>query len=106
MIAPRQQAIVDIGSNSIRLVVFGGAPRAPVVLYNEKLMAGLGRGVVATGRLDTGAVEVALAGLARFAELIGAMELDSLDVVATAAVREAENGTAFLNRVRALGLPA
>ena len=106
MIAPRLQAIVDIGSNSIRLVVFGGAPRAPVVLYNEKLMAGLGRGVVATGRLDAGAVKVALAGLARFAELIGAMELDSLDVVATAAVREAENGAAFLEEVRALGLPA
>ena len=106
MIAPRQQAIVDIGSNSIRLVVFGGAPRAPVVLYNEKLVAGLGRGVVATGRLDAGAVKVALAGLARFAELIGAMDLDSLDVVATAAVREAENGAAFLDQVRALGLPA
>ena len=106
MIAPRLQAIVDIGSNSIRLVVFGGAPRAPVVLYNEKLMAGLGRGVVATGRLDAGAVKVALAGLARFAELIGAMDLDTLDVVATAAVREAENGAAFLDRVRALGLPA
>ena len=104
--APGQQAIVDIGSNSIRLVVFGGAPRAPVVLYNEKLMAGLGRGVVATGRLDAGAVKVALAGLARFAELIAAMDLASLDVVATAAVREAENGEEFLIAVRALGLPA
>lgn len=106
MNAPRQQAIVDIGSNSIRLVVFGGAPRAPVVLYNEKLMAGLGRGVVATGRLDPSAVKVALAGLARFAELIRAMDLDSLDVVATAAVREAEDGEEFLVAVRALGLPA
>ncbi|QGN55944.1 Ppx/GppA family phosphatase [Novosphingobium sp. Gsoil 351] len=106
MSAPRQQAIVDIGSNSIRLVVFGGAPRAPVVLYNEKLMAGLGRGVVASGRLDQGAVRVALAGLARFAELIRAMDLDSLDVVATAAVREAENGEEFLAAVRDLGLPA
>ena len=104
--APGQQAIVDIGSNSIRLVVFGGAPRAPVVLYNEKLMAGLGRGVVATGRLDPGAVKVALAGLARFAALIAPMELDSLDVVATAAVREAEDGAAFLKQVRALGLDA
>ena len=103
---PRQQAIVDIGSNSIRLVVFGGAPRAPVVLYNEKLMAGLGRGVVATGRLEPGAVKVALAGLARFAALIAAMDLDTLDVVATAAVREAENGAAFLEQVRALGLAA
>ena len=103
---PRHQAIVDIGSNSIRLVVFGGAPRAPVVLYNEKLMAGLGRGVIATGRLDPGAVKIALAGLARFAALIAAMDLDSLDVVATAAVREAENGAAFLDQVRALGLDA
>lgn len=106
MSVPGRQAIIDIGSNSIRLVVFGGAVRAPVVLYNEKLMAGLGRGVVASGRLDAGAVKVALAGLARFARLVGAMTLDSLDVVATAAVREAENGEEFLEAVRALGLPA
>ena len=46
MSVPGRQAIIDIGSNSIRLVVFGGAVRAPVVLYNEKLMAGLGRGVI------------------------------------------------------------
>ncbi|MDP3674782.1 MAG: Ppx/GppA family phosphatase [Novosphingobium sp.] len=106
MSVPGRQAIIDIGSNSIRLVVFGGAVRAPVVLYNEKLMAGLGRGVVASGRLDPGAVKVALAGLARFAKLTGAMELASLDIVATAAVREAANGAEFLDRVRALGLPA
>lgn len=106
MSALRRQAIIDIGSNSIRLVVFGGAARAPVVLYNEKVMAGLGRGVVASGRLDPAATEMAVAGLARFAALTGAMELDSRDVVATAAVREAENGAEFLDRVRALGLPA
>ena len=106
MNAPGRQAIIDIGSNSIRLVVFGGAARAPVVLYNEKLMAGLGRGVVASGRLDPGAVRVALAGLARFAALTRAMTLDSLDVVATAAVREAANGEEFLVSVRELGLPA
>ena len=106
MSAPRRQAIIDIGSNSIRLVVFGGAARAPVVLYNEKVMAGLGRGVVASGRLDPAAIDVALAGLARFAALTAAMDLDSLDVVATAAVREADNGAKFLDQVRALGLPA
>ena len=106
MSVPGRQAIIDIGSNSIRLVVFGGAVRAPVVLYNEKLMAGLGRGVVADGRLDPRAVRVALAGLARFAALTRAMTLDSLDVVATAAVREAANGEEFLAAVRALGLPA
>lgn len=100
------RAIVDIGSNSIRLVVFGGAPRAPVVLYNEKIMAGLGRGVVAGGRLDPGTVAVALAGLARFAALLDGMDLASLRVVATAAVREAVDGAEFIEAVRALGLPA
>ncbi len=103
---PTRQAIVDIGSNSIRLVVFGGAPRAPVVLYNEKIMAGLGNGVVGTGTLDPATVATALAGLTRFAALLGRMELDSLQVVATAAVREASDGAEFIQAVRALGLPA
>ena len=101
-----RRAIIDIGSNSIRLVVFGGAPRAPVVLYNEKIMAGLGRGVVQGGRLDPATAAVALAGLERFAVLLGGMDLASLRVVATAAVREAEDGAEFIEAVRALGLPA
>ncbi|MDE2563836.1 MAG: Ppx/GppA family phosphatase [Sphingomonadales bacterium] len=99
------QAIVDIGSNSIRLVVFGGAARAPVVLYNEKVMAGLGRGVIETGALDPEGMAVALAGLDRFAGLIAGMDLASLRVVATAAVREASNGPDFVKQVQALGLP-
>lgn len=99
------QAIIDIGSNSIRLVVFGGAARAPVVLYNEKIMAGLGRGVIETGALDPESIAVALAGLDRFARLIAGMQIAALRVVATAAVREASNGAAFVEQVRALGLP-
>ena len=101
-----RRAIVDIGSNSIRLVVFGGPPRAPSVLFNEKLMAGLGRGVVALGRLDPDSVTSALAGLARFAALLQLMKPIDLRVVATAAVREASDGKAFLSAVRKLGLPA
>ena len=101
-----RRAIIDIGSNSIRLVVFGGAPRAPVVLYNEKIMAGLGRGVVQGGQLDPVTAAVALAGLERFAVLLDGMDLASLRVVATAAVREAADGVEFIEAVRALGLPA
>lgn len=101
-----RQAIIDIGSNSIRLVVFGGAPRAPVVLFNEKLMAGLGRGVIDRGRLDPDSVSMALAGLARFAALLELMQPLPVRVVATAAVREASDGREFLKAVRALGLPA
>ncbi len=103
---PARQAIVDIGSNSIRLVVFGGPPRAPSVLFNEKLMAGLGRGVVTNGRLDPESVASALAGLARFAGLLRLMKPISVRVVATAAVREASDSTQFMQAVRQLGLPA
>lgn len=101
----KRRAIIDIGSNSVRLVVYGGAPRAPVALYNEKLSAGLGRGVVATGALDDKAAENALAALARFATLVKLMQVDSVRAVATAAVREASNGNDFVDKVEALGIP-
>ena len=101
----KRRAIIDIGSNSIRLVVFGGAPRAPVVLYNEKFSAELGRGVIATGALDPDAAEAALAALARFRALVKLMHVDSLRVGATAAVRDAADGAEFFARVKKLGLP-
>ena len=101
-----RHAIIDIGSNSIRLVVFGGDPRAPLVLYDDKVSAALGRGVVASGRLDKRSLALALKTLARFAALLRLVPLDRVHVVATAAVRDAENGAQFLTQVRALGLPA
>ena len=94
-------AIVDIGSNSIRLVVYQGLSRAPAVLFNEKVMAGLGRGLADGGALSADSMELALQALGRFARLADAMEVDSLRAVATAAVREAVNGAAFMARVRA-----
>lgn len=105
MSKPARHAIVDIGSNSIRLVVFGGDRRAPDILYDDKLMAGLGRGVVARGKLDRRSVSLALDALERFAALIRLIEPKTLQVVATAAVRDAANGPQFLDKVRALGLP-
>lgn len=99
------RAIIDIGSNTIRLVVFGGAPRVPVVLYNEKLLAGLGQGVIDNGKLSGSSIKTALAGLARFRTLVASMPVASFQVVATAAVRDAANGGEFLERVRELGLP-
>jgi exopolyphosphatase/guanosine-5'-triphosphate,3'-diphosphate pyrophosphatase len=99
-----RRAIIDIGSNSVRLVIFGGAPRAPVVLYNEKLMAGLGRAVMTTGALAEDAMALALGGLARFQAIIAAMNVQSLDAVATAAVRDSANRAEFIARARAIGL--
>ena len=105
MSRPRH-AIIDIGSNSLRLVIFGGDPRQPEVLYDDKLAAGLGRGVAARGRLERKAAAQALATLGRYAALLRLVAPDSLQVVATAAVRDAADGPQFLDQVRALGLPA
>ena len=97
----RRVGVVDIGSNSVRLVVFDGLHRRPIPVFNERVMCGLGRGLTATGRLDEDGVARALATLGRFARLSDAMELASLDVLATAAVREAENGPDFVAKVGA-----
>jgi exopolyphosphatase / guanosine-5'-triphosphate,3'-diphosphate pyrophosphatase len=105
MLKSARHAIVDIGSNSIRLVVFSGSKRSPTVLYDDKVVAGLGRGVVARGAMDRRGMSLALSALKRFAALIRLVDPGSLQVVATAAVRDAANGAQFLEQVRALGLP-
>ncbi len=102
MIDPGQDAlngIIDIGSNSVRLVVYQGLTRIPATLFNEKVMAGLGRGLAANGRLGKGSMDTAVAALARFAALARAMGVTALRTVATAAVREAANADEFIARV-------
>ncbi len=95
-------AIVDIGSNSVRLVVYAGSARVPSAIFNEKVMAGLGRDMPG-GMLAEEAQERALAALRRFAILIRQMGVARTRVVATAAVRDAKNGAAFIGRVREMG---
>jgi exopolyphosphatase/guanosine-5'-triphosphate,3'-diphosphate pyrophosphatase len=92
-------AVVDIGSNSIRLVVFDRLTRAPVPLFNEKILCGLGRGLEKTGQLNEAGVELALANLSRFVTIAEAMEVGRLDLLATAAVRDAANGGEFVAEV-------
>ncbi|MBL4917382.1 Ppx/GppA family phosphatase [Szabonella alba] len=93
--------VVDVGSNSVRMVVFDGAARSPAYFYNEKLMAGLGKGLAETGRLNPEGRERALIALRRFALLAEGMEIAPLTCVATAAVREAEDGPEFQAQVEA-----
>ena len=95
-------SIIDIGSNSIRLVVYEGIARAPTVLFNEKMLAGLGKGLVSTGRLDPEAVRRSVEEFRRFRALSEQAGAEALHVIATAAVREAENGTDFIQRAEAI----
>jgi exopolyphosphatase/guanosine-5'-triphosphate,3'-diphosphate pyrophosphatase len=92
----RPVAVIDIGSNSVRLVVYEGLTRAPTPVFNEKALCGLGKSLASTGRLADDAVEGALAALRRFRALSDQLEVDRLFVLATAAARDAVNGAAFI----------
>jgi exopolyphosphatase/guanosine-5'-triphosphate,3'-diphosphate pyrophosphatase len=96
--------IIDIGSNSVRFVAYGGMPRVPTNLFNEKISAALGKGLAKNGALDEAAVARTMEALARYRRLAREMGLKKIHTVATAAVREASNGPAFLKQVTALGL--
>jgi exopolyphosphatase/guanosine-5'-triphosphate,3'-diphosphate pyrophosphatase len=97
-------AIVDIGSNSVRLVAYEALTRAPTPTFNEKLLCGLGRGVATTGLLPEDAVAKALTALARFRVLADIMGIRDVRALATAAVRDAANGADFLDKAeRAIG---
>jgi len=94
-------AVVDLGSNSVRLVVFEGRGRNPTPIFNEKAVLRLGRGLQETGRLNEEAVGQALTVMSRYAAIAHAMGADPFEVLATAAVRDAQNGAAFVAALEA-----
>ncbi|HYB10669.1 MAG TPA: Ppx/GppA family phosphatase, partial [Alphaproteobacteria bacterium] len=91
--------VIDLGSNSIRLVVYDRLRRSPAVEFNERVLCGLGRGLARTGRLSTDGRMRALENLARFVLLARHMQVDRLDILATAAVRDATDGAQFVEEV-------
>lgn len=94
----RPVSVVDIGSNSIRLVIYEGVARSPTTLFNEKMLAGLGRGIAHTGKLDPEAVARSMDEFRRFRALSEQAGASEIHVLATAAAREAENGPDFIAR--------
>ena len=94
--------VLDIGSNSIRLVVYQSRSRALMPVFNERVICGIGRGLQKTGRLDPKGVKRAFKCLPRFAALTKAMEINDLSIFATAATREAKDGKKFILEVEKL----
>jgi len=88
--------VIDIGSNSVRLVIYEGLTRAPTPIFNEKVLAGLGRQVQTTGLLAPEAIETALSALRRFRALCEILEVERIFAIATAACRDAKNGDDFI----------
>ncbi len=93
---PPRRGVVDLGSNSVRLVIFEGLGRNPQPIFNERAVLRLGRGLQTTGRLNEAGVAAALGVMQRFHAVAKAMHADPLEVLATAAVRDASNGPAFV----------
>jgi exopolyphosphatase/guanosine-5'-triphosphate,3'-diphosphate pyrophosphatase len=89
-------AVIDIGSNSVRVVIYEGVARSPTPIFNEKVLAGLGREVQSTGLLSADAVAKALDAMRRFRALADIAGVNQLWVLATAACRDATNGRAFI----------
>lgn len=99
-------AVVDIGSNSVRLVIYDRLVRSPVALFNEKSLCAIGRNMVKTGVLDEEGSTAAIAALARYRDIARSVGVVRTETVATAAVRDARNGSEFVARARdALGSP-
>jgi len=98
--ATEDAAVIDVGSNSVRLVVYRVDGRAMTPILNEKVMAGLGRDLSRTGALSKDGVEMALRALKRFTTLLEAQGVTSVFTVGTAAVREAKDGRTFAKRVK------
>src|ERR1700741_2256037 len=95
----QEAGVIDVGSNSVRLVVYRIDERAMTPILNEKVMAGLGRDLARTGALSTEGAEVASRALKRFATLVEALQIRDVFPVATAAVREASDGRAFVDQI-------
>src|SRR5574338_205958 len=95
----QEAAVIDVGSNSVRMVVYRIDGRAMTPILNGKVMAGLGRDLNRTGLLSKDGVESAARALKRFATLIDALKIDEVFAVGTAAVREAADGKALAERI-------
>ena len=98
--AASRAAVVDLGSNSVRLVVFEGRARNPIAIFNEKAVLRLGRGLETTGRLNDEGVAQALQVMNRYAAIARAMGAAPFEVLATAAVRDARNGPEFVGLLK------
>ena len=94
-------AIVDIGSNSVRLVIYESQNRVAATLQNEKSICAIGRDMVTSGRLHAEGCTAALEALSRFRMIADGLNVEARDAVATAAARDASNGAEFIRRAEA-----
>lgn len=96
----RHVAVIDVGSNSVRLVIYESLSRAPFPRFNEKSLCHLGAGLGETERLSDEAIAATRRAMRRFAAISRAMDVERIDVIATEAIRRARNGSEFIVTLR------
>ena len=89
-------AIIDIGSNSVRLVIYPDSGKYPYPLFNERINCRLGEKIHKTNNLSVNSISRTLKALQRFSIIIENMEVKHVIPVATAAVRNAKNNKEFI----------
>jgi polyphosphate kinase len=92
-------AVLDIGSNSVRLVIYDGLKRSPLALFNEKVSCQLGKDIEKTGNLNVAGVQLAYQSIERFAKIIRSMQIKDIICFATSAVRDAKDGDTFVRNI-------
>ena len=92
-------AVIDIGSNAVRLVIYDGFNRCPMKTHTERLICGLGRSIQNTGCLDPEGVQQAMDSLARFSGILDTLKIKNVIPIATAALRDADDGQKFVDMV-------
>jgi exopolyphosphatase/guanosine-5'-triphosphate,3'-diphosphate pyrophosphatase len=93
-------AVVDVGSNSVRLVVYDSLSRSPFPRFNEKSLCGLGADLRESGKLGQEAIAATLRAMRRYVAIARAMDVARIDVIATEAIRRASNGDELLEPLK------
>ncbi len=92
--------IIDIGSNSIRLVVFDGPGRSPLYLYNEKVFFKLGMQSFGGKPFDTNTIEAVSRIINRYVAICRNMETSKIIMFGTSALREASNSAVLVELIQ------
>ena len=97
---PEHYAVIDVGSNSIRLVVYDDLCRAPFPRFNEKSLVALGDGLGDDGNFTQETIDLALHAIVRFKAITEAMCVTRVDILATEAMRKAKNGSELVAKIQ------
>jgi exopolyphosphatase/guanosine-5'-triphosphate,3'-diphosphate pyrophosphatase len=95
-----KEAIIDLGSNSIRMLIYDNLLNSQIPIFNEKAICELGKNLDKTGKLDPKGSDFALSVLQRFKRILSNLKVKKFKIIGTAAIREATDSKLFVAKVK------